>query len=225
MEMHCKAARTAVRMTSSQRSIIQPTTPPYFCQTTGRSEFAYRFKEYNRNDTERSYPSLTNRTITTSSGPCFKYAEVTQGPGKDLYGKDAATLYTFSNGSHTENITIPISHAGWAATTYVYRGHKIPELATLQTCGQRCLWIWAQRFGTQDNGNSTLFQCPITVNKVGNATSQEHELPDPVALVAAASIALQGRWSGKIEDKDFRQYQFYPWQYVQRLVPARFCHP
>ncbi|KAL8650399.1 MAG: hypothetical protein Q9210_003853 [Variospora velana] len=184
--------------------------PPYFCQMTGKAEFTYRFKEYNRNDTERTYPSLTNRTITASSGQCSVYKEETNHPTKDDFGiEGAATLYTFSNS--TETIKIPTSHRGWAATTYVFRGHKLPQRATGQSCGDRCLWIWALRFGDQKKPKSTLFQCPITVSEVKKTTSEAHEVPDAIALVAAASIAMQGRWSGSINDKHWTQYQFYPW--------------
>ncbi|KAL8955855.1 MAG: hypothetical protein Q9193_006438 [Seirophora villosa] len=184
--------------------------PPYFCRT-GQPEFAYRFKEYNQNDTERMYPSLTNRIITTSCGRCFKYEETSQTAEQELNAYGTATLYTFSNGSHTENIAIPLSHQGWAATTYVYRGQKLPQRATGQSCGDRCLWIWAVRFGVQDEPESTLFQCPITVGNVTNTALEAHKVPNGIALVTAASIALNGRWSGKIEDKHWTQYQFYPW--------------
>lgn len=38
-----------------------------------KQEFAYRFNEYNINDTQKSYPHFTNRIITKWSNAYFSY--------------------------------------------------------------------------------------------------------------------------------------------------------
>ena len=75
-----------------------PFDAPYFCRRTpGKQEFAYRFKEYNEIDRERRYPSFTNRIITASSGPCYKYKKTAKNPYPGLYKDTAATLYSLAN--------------------------------------------------------------------------------------------------------------------------------
>ena len=192
--------------------------PPYFCRRTpGKQEFAYRFKEYNCDDSERMYPSFTNRVVTASSGVCFNYTELHQTLGPDLYNNMAAYNYTFSNSTYNSSISIPISSEGWTVTTYIYRGTKVPHLATVNSCGDRCMWIWAHRASVPKNDTSTFYQCPITISKVSNASyaTKYLQVPDSVARVAAASIALQGRWSGPEENKIWTQYQFYAVKYVK----------
>ncbi len=189
----------------------------YFCRRKPKDkiEFAYRFNEYNIHDKRKLYGSLTNRVITASSGKCYKY-DARQKPGKteDLYGDLAAYEYTLSNDSFKSqfSISIPLSSDGWTATTYIYRGSKVPpSKANRDACGDRCIWLWAHRTAKPKDGlNSTFFQCPITISKVSNANTSPHQLPDSVARVAAASIALQGRWSGLPNNKIWTQYQFYP---------------
>ena len=193
-----------------------PNDSPYFCRRTpGKQEFAYRFKEYNYDDSERMYPSFTNRVITASAGECFNYTELNHTLGPDLYNNLAAFNYTFSNSTYNSSISIPISSEGWTATTYIYRGTKLPHLAEVNSCGDRCMWIWAHRASVPNNDISTFYQCPITVSQVSNATTDLQEVPKSVARVAAASIALQGRWTGSVENKIWTQYQFYAIKYVK----------
>jgi len=173
--------------------------PPYFCRrTSGKQEF----------DNERRYPSFTNRVITASSGNCFKYTELDHTIGPDLYDHMAAFKYSFSNSTYNSSISIPISSDGWTATTYIYRGPKPPHLVGVNSCGDRCKWVWAHRATLPGKHTSTFYQCPITISEVSNATDLQ-KVPDSVARVAAASIALQGRWAGPVKDKIWTQYQFY----------------
>lgn len=192
--------------------------PPYFCrQTSGKHEFAFRFQEYNHDDRARMYPARTNRVITASSGECFQYTAHNHTLAPDLYDKMSAYNYPFYNSTYNSSISIPISSDGWSATTYIYRGKKLPHLAEANSCGDRCMWLWAHRTSVPDNDKSTFFQCPITISRVRNATTDEQDVPDWIARVAAVSIALQGRWSGPEHDKIWTQYQFYAWKYVKRF--------
>ena len=190
--------------------------PPYFCRRTpGKKEFTYRFKEYNKIDTERVYPYFTNRLITASSGPCFKYDLI---PGfklaPDLNGYMSAANWTFANSTYTSNIIIPMSSEGASATVYIYRGPDIPRTTKINACGNRCMWIWAHQTAIPDQNTSSLFQCPITIGEVSNATSVNHSIPDSVVRVAAASIALQGRWEPNGTQKIWTQFQFNAFRYV-----------
>ena len=192
--------------------------PPYYCRRTpGQQEFAYRFKEYNPSDTEGSYPFFTNRIITVSSGTCFKY-EVPNAsqPGPPCIDS-CARNYTFHNSTYTSSICIPIASDGWSATIYMYRGTATPVLDEANSCGDRCKWIWAFRTWGPDlepQSPPAIFQCPITVSEVSNTTMDAQQIPDSVARVAAASIALQGRWTGIETNKNWTQYQFNAFKYV-----------
>ncbi|KAL8650782.1 MAG: hypothetical protein Q9210_003627, partial [Variospora velana] len=55
--------------------------------------------------------------------------------------------------------------------------------------------------------------CPITVSEVINAQQPAHKVPDPTARLAAASIALSGRYTNPNEsdDKHWQQYQWFPY--------------
>ena len=192
--------------------------PPYFCRrTAGKQEFAYRFKEYNNQDSERRYPSLTKRVITASSGMCLKYTSHNHTLGLDLYNNKAAYNYTFFNSTYNSTISIPITSEGWAATIYIYRGTALPHLATVNSCGARCIWIWAHRSTVPGSETSTFYQCPITISEVSNITTDLQAISDSIPRVAAASIALQGRWTGPENKKIWTQYQFYAFKYVKHL--------
>ena len=196
--------------------------PPYFCRRTpGQQEFAYRFREYNPNDTGKNYPSFTNRIITVSSGACFTYfVPHAEHPGTqciDLQGFN----YTFYNSTYSSSICIPFGSAGWSSTIYIYRGKQTPVADEASSCGDRCKWVWAYRaWGPGLEDPTTIFQCPITVSEVSNTTTDAQQIPDSVARVAAASIALQGRWTGTWENPDWTQYQFNVFKYVKN----RFTH-
>ena len=188
--------------------------PPYYCRRTpGQQEFAYRVKEYNPRDTEESYPSFTNLIITVSSGTCFKYSVAKAATFEDQCIDQPGRNYTFSNSTYASSICIPQARDGWSATIYINRGLKTPVLDEANSCGDRCKWIWAFRtLGQYDylepQDPAASFQCPITVSEVSNTTMDAQQIPDSVARVAAASIALQGKWTGLVDDKIWTQYQF-----------------
>ena len=189
--------------------------PPYFCRRTpNRQEFAYRFLEYNPDDNQTMYPAFTNRVITASAGQCYNYSQV----GKpslvnDINGDRAAWNYTFTNGSFTSNIQIPVSAGAFMSTTYVYRGTQVPQRETTYRCGPRCISMWVHLNSNSGQGSS-FFECPITVSNVSNATNHSvHAIPDDIALIAAASIGLQGRYSNHEKQTLWTQYQYYPFGY------------
>ena len=195
----------------------------YFCKTGDleRRDFVYRFLEYNLNDTQGTYPLFTNRTITTSSGTCFKY-NITNNPVPDnRQGNTDDLVFQYTNGTVNGSISIP--RAFWAvdATTYIYRGTNIPEKATIVSCGPRCLWMWAyksQGFANSDH-ETALYQCPITIGSVTNVTNYTQEVPNDVARLAAAAIGLQGRSvTTNTGGQDWTQFQFYPFGLVSNSI-------
>ena len=193
----------------------------YFCRRTpGRQEFAYRFNEYNPKDEQEIFPHFTNRIITASSGPCIEYSQAYQVIGPDLNGFKSAWNYTFTNGSYTSNIMIPVNMGAPNGTTYVFRGPKIPQNADEWSCGPRCLWMWAHK--SRGGGDQPEFyQCPITVSHVSDVTDPRHDLGDGMARVAASSIGLQGRFTDGPSGIVWTQYQFYPFGSVNRILPYR----
>ncbi|KAL9046556.1 MAG: hypothetical protein Q9214_000634 [Letrouitia sp. 1 TL-2023] len=186
--------------------------PDFFCRRV-RGQFAYRFSEYNPSDNQSTYPHFTNRTITASAGTCLEYNQTGMGPGTDANGFPGAVKYTYSNGTYNDSISIPFANGGLKATTYIYRGINPPEQATIQSCGPRCIWLWAYRFpGTEQSPR--FYQCPISISTVSNATDARQEVPDGIARTAAAAIALQGRWSNGTGHLSWEQMQFYPFGFV-----------
>ena len=199
----------------------------YFCRrASGKQEFAYRFSEYNPTDREKRFPHFTQRLITASAGPCFQYHNV-KAPTrtKDINGNLAAWLYEFTNGTFSSSITIPIGDEAVSGTTYVYRGVNVPQLATTYACGKRCIRMWAHRsfgHGNDTDDRDAFFECQVTVSDVMNASSDDHQVPDHVARLAASAIGLQGRYSRA--GKAWTQYQFYPFGYVSSLLQLS-CMP
>lgn len=186
----------------------------YFCRNTP-GECAYRFVEYNPDDEQRTYPLFTNRTITASTGQCSTYSQTERAlPANDTSGVSDPLKFKIFNGSVYDSIIIPRELTGINATTYIYRGVNTPQKATKFSCGNRCVWMWAYiNEGNLDN--STFYQCPITISKTSNASSDTHIVSDNVAKLAASSIALEGRLA--IENSstdgsgpDWTQFQFYP---------------
>ncbi|KAL8726216.1 MAG: hypothetical protein Q9166_006841 [cf. Caloplaca sp. 2 TL-2023] len=189
----------------------------YYCsQHISNREFAYRFNEYNPEDSEGIYPRFTDRTITASSGECLVYDSLNETFAADVDGQGAGSNFTYSNGTFTEHIQIPRSSLGLSATTYMYKGFQAPQY-TDKSCGPRCMWLWAYKNPYRDQKKDEkdpprFYKCPITVDVVRNASNDSHVVPDGVARIAAVSIALQGRTSGPLHhpDLNFNQYQFYP---------------
>ena len=189
----------------------------YWRQTRNQQQLAYRFNEYNPDDTQKVYPFLTNRTITAESNKCYAYHET----GTD--NKEPQT-FTYSNGIVNGSITIPNEYLGREGTTYIYRAFHDPTHATAYGCGDRCIWMWAYKNPSGSPEPSAFYQCSVNISQVNNASQPEHFVPNDVAKIAAASIALQGRYSGpvgNVDKQDNTQYQFYASGLV---IPSTF-HP
>ena len=173
----------------------------YSRRDPGQQEFTYRFLEYNPKDTQRTYPWMTDRIITARSGTCYVYNETlpsTPGPNR--------RIYTYSNGSFEGSIEIPYAVEMVQATTYIYRGFHEPAKATAQQCGPRCIWIWAHR-NVGGGESSSFYQCPISITEVSNAfNDQQKMISDETALLAAASIAVNGR----VNAGNWTQWQYSP---------------
>lgn len=184
----------------------------YYCrQTPQKREFAYRFSEYNPSDDQNSYPHFTNRIITAWSDACFTYNVTGSVKVPDISGDGQGQKLSYGNGTFNDSISIPESALGLLSTTYIYRDTNPPEEnGPATSCGDRCIMMWAYKNRSKLlNESTTLYQCPIHVSPVSNAMQDVHQVPDSVARIAAASIALQGRWSDNDGNRDYTQYQFY----------------
>lgn len=183
----------------------------YYCnRNLGQQQFAYRFLEFNPKDKERTYPWLTDRVITTSSGKCTVYNETDSERG------DRQQKYniTSTDGSETDTIDIPFAVEQMRATTWIYRGKLEPAKAKDQQCGRRCINVWAHRNAGMGEP-STFYKCPITVGEVSNAKNDAQKVPDDIAYLAGASIAVNGRARiANVKQLDWTQYQFSPFGYV-----------
>ena len=189
--------------------ILESTTDyRYYCRRTpNQQEFSYRFKEYNPDDLQNTYPYFTSRIITASSGPCFEYNQ-TSAELQDQ-GILAMWNYGYSNGTASGKITIPTQVEALSGTTYVYRDANLPQIATDYSCGSRCMWIWAHKNpapGLSDNVPK-FYQCPISLSTVSNVTDAAHNVTDDMARLAVSSIAVQGHAS--IPPYNWTQWQFY----------------
>lgn len=183
----------------------------YYCrQTPQKQEFAYRFIEYNPADESNSYPHFTNRIITAWSGACLSYNVTGMVKVPEISNDGQGQNMSYGNSTFNGSINIPGSALGLASTTYIYRDNNPPEENPATACGDRCIMMWASKNpGASPNASTTLYQCPINVSPVSNATQDAHQVPASVARIAAASIALQGRWSLNNGDRDYTQYQYY----------------
>lgn len=187
-----------------------PLNYPYYCRNTpNMQEFSYRFNEYNFDDKKKSYPYFTNRILTVQSGDCLTYEETNRTYLRDVTGDGSGYKISFRNDTYNNSISLPKSSLGNFATTFIYRDIKPPAEAKANACGDRCITMWAYQNPVTSNLTGRFYQCPINVSSVSNATQNAHRIPDDVAREAAASIALQGRWSGTIDDQHYTQYQFY----------------
>ncbi|KAL8735710.1 MAG: hypothetical protein Q9181_002733 [Wetmoreana brouardii] len=192
-----------------------------------RPQVAYRFNEYNPNDISKVYPYLTNRTITAEARNCITY---TQTSADD---KDPQTFTYVNDVNATDNgtIKIPQIHLGREGTTYIYRGFHEPTKADLQSCGSRCVYMWAYKNPSgSPPGNPeppAFYKCPANISEVYNSSRPEHDEPDTVAKMAAASIALHGQYVGPPDDeskKNYESYHFYasgsPWDIHHPPTPS-----
>lgn len=179
----------------------------YYCRRD-QKEFAYRFNEYNPSDVQQAYPHFTGCIMTAASGDCTEYDQV-ENPTPDKVGDmNALSFIYFFNGSFNGTIAIPKSSLGREGTTYIYRDINAPAGAFTYSCGARCILMWAYKNAGAPNGPK-FYQCLVTVNTVSNVIQLVHNVPNSVAKLAVASIALQGQFHGPITKRIFTHYQFY----------------
>ena len=180
--------------------------PVYFCRRfPGQQEFAYRFLEYNPRDQQQTYPFLTNRVITVSAGQCTVYSVTSVKRGSDIGSQ--WTKYKLNDTTAGE-LLIPARIDNFDGTVYIYRDRGIPQDATRWSCGPRCIRMWAHKT-VFSNEPTTVYQCPITVSPVRNASLHQHRINDGVARLAASAIGLEGGKSNS--DHGWTQFQFYPY--------------
>ena len=185
--------------------------PPYFHrETPSQQQVSYRFNEYNLNDIQRVYPYLTNRTIFAEAKNCITYDNITTDQS------DTQILTYTGDSGENATISIPADFLGREGTTYIYRGFKFPPTADLQSCGERCLWMWVYKnpsgFPKGSPEPTALYKCPVSISDVNNASRLEHHIPDGVVKIAAVAIALHGEYHGipgNLSDDNFSSFQFY----------------
>ena len=177
------------------KDVLQsPGRPKYFCRRTppGQQEFAYRFLEYSPDDKQRVYPYLTSRVITASAGSCNQYNFSSVNIGSVIGSK--WSNYTYTNGTYSGSILLPLQVDTFDGTVYTYRGFNIPQNATVQACGQRCMWVLSHKTA-KPGEESTFYQRPVTVDPVQSYSKPlqaAHEVSDDIVRLAASSIAWQG---------------------------------
>ncbi|KAI9886825.1 MAG: hypothetical protein M1823_001398 [Watsoniomyces obsoletus] len=202
-------------------------TCPYFSRND-RPEFAHRYADLNPEDTTMAYPYFgAGRIITVSASNCVGYNMTVHGGAinttNDTDGKDNVLVWRFANATTNMTLEVPRSSLAKTSTTYIWEDVKLPHKATAQSCGPRCVVVYALRDMVRNyflsNGTKVqlpewfMFQCHITVSPVSNTTNPAHQVNNSVARTVAASIALTGRWrmtkTHGAKDKDWRQYQLY----------------
>ncbi|KAL8998264.1 MAG: hypothetical protein Q9169_002668 [Polycauliona sp. 2 TL-2023] len=179
-------------------------------------EYAYRFAEYNPQDRRRVYPYQTKRLTKASLGPCYQTTldgdEIDFVDSRD--GPHSIVVHQFSNGTENDTVAIARSDTAFDSMTYAYIGDQAPQNASAVACGPRCIWVYAIRSrGVVRTHGTDIFKCAITVSTVTNADDPGHTVPDSTARMAAASIALSGRYTNPIGDpvKHWQQFQLYPY--------------
>ena len=188
------------------------TMPRYFHrEIPDQQQVAYRFNEYNLNDTQKIYPRLTNRTIYAEAKNCITYDIISAD------GNDPQTLTYPDDTGANATIMIPQDFLGREGTTYIYRGFHDPPDAELQSCGERCLSMWVYKnssgFPKSSPEPTALYKCPVNISDVNNASRPEHHIPNQVVKMAVAAIALRGIYRGppgNLSEQDYGSYQFYP---------------
>ncbi|KAL8786671.1 MAG: hypothetical protein Q9195_008107 [Heterodermia aff. obscurata] len=154
-------------------------------------EFAYRYAEYNPHDRAKAFPYLTHRIVRASAGNCYQYDFDSSYFIDSNDGKQETFVFLYSNQTYNGSIAIPRPVTAFDSSTYVYNGVLPPQNATVQSCGPRCILLYAFRsYGTITKRKNTFFQCSVTVSNVSNADQDAQKLPDDNARLAAASIAF-----------------------------------
>lgn len=195
---------------------------PYFHRTSpsNQQQVAYRFNEYNPKDTQKIYPHMTNRTIYAEARNCITYNHISA----DDNDPQTLNMTNADDTKENQTITIPQDVLGREGTTYIYRGFHAPPVADLQSCGDRCLWMWAYR-NPSGKEPPAFYKCPVNISYVMNASLPQHQISDQTVKMAAAAIAMHGGYHGPVFDdskKNWTSYQFYAAGYVsQRIYPPR----
>ena len=188
----------------------------YF-QRNDALEYAYRFREYNPADSTRTYPFLSDRIVKASPGRCYQF-NIDANSVYPIDGTDGIAgtfVYPFHNETYNSSLAIPKADAAFDATSYVWNGTSPPQNDTEQSCGPRCVWLYAfQSIGVITHRPDLVFQCPITVEDVSGVSESDtvRNISDEIARLAAASIALSGRYTNPDgPTRVWQQYQLYPW--------------
>ncbi|KAL9003632.1 MAG: hypothetical protein Q9188_003509 [Gyalolechia gomerana] len=186
----------------------------YFARKDGQ-EYAYRYREYNPHDQGRAYPYLTKRLIKASTGQCSQFKANTPYPDQSPDGPESIFVFPYRNGTEDRRLRIARTDAAFDSTTYTFTGTHAPQAASAPAvvCGPRCIWLYAIRnWGPVTKRERAIFVCPITVSDVSDVEDQAHIVPNDTARLAAASIALSGRYTNPGKDgKHWEQYQWYPY--------------
>lgn len=133
----------------------------------------------------------TDRRLS-STGTCIHHQVVAGGDG-------SSTNITIDAGDGG-NRTIQIAFAaGMNQTTYMTN--------TSVSCGDGCGVVTAFESSSR---TSWYYNCNVTVGAVTNATQPAHNVSEPVRLLAAQGIALQGYAVLSFVDDSRSQYQSYP---------------
>ncbi|MCJ1427942.1 hypothetical protein MMC29_005849 [Sticta canariensis] len=205
-----ETTKNRVRCQYTKESEIRsaPQNCSHFYHKNGQ-EFAIRYAEYNPDDVARAYPYFTDRIVKAFAGECSQYDVAPNPSSADSQdGKEDTWVWKISNSTSNDTISIPKREAAIAATTYIYYGTASPPKATVQSCGARCLWVyaWRSRGDYVNRSDSGVIRCPITISEVTNAGKDWQVLPNNVARYAAGSIALTGRPA-----PNWQQYRLYPY--------------
>ncbi|KAL9034354.1 MAG: hypothetical protein Q9214_007082, partial [Letrouitia sp. 1 TL-2023] len=208
---------------TTDEDIFQANQSCAYFTNTAKPEFAYRYLEFNPDDVAGVYPYLTKRLVKASPSECSQYETFRSRDERDRYG---LTLWHFNDGAENKTISIPLVNTALDSTTYIYNDTTIPQDSIDQACGPRCLYVYAlrQQGPRRNNTLNTLFQCQINITNVTNIGDQVQVLADRNARLAAASIALTGRYTNLIsrDVKEWRQYQLYPFGYRLSLFFPSF---
>ena len=186
----------------------------YFSNTNDTySEFAYRYNEYNPSDVVGAYPFLTDRTIRTYASQCYEYdIDWSRSPVTiNTDGDNDLQTFSFYNKTYTGHLPIPVSEGAENSTTYIYNGTSTPQDEKELACGPRCLTMYAYRFA--GFAASKIYSCQITVSDVLNTTHgyDWQTVSNDNARLAAASIALTGRYTNPSQVTIWQQYQLHTW--------------
>lgn len=198
---------------TTDHDILQaPQNCTYFANRN-EQEFAYRYAEYNTHDRARAYPHLTKRLIKTFPGQCYQYKTGREYQEESPDGPLSIQVWSYSNETTDGLLRVARTDTAFDSTTYAYTGIEAPQNASAVSCGPRCIWLYAIRqAGVVTHRGHDVFMCPITVSDVSNAQSPAHIVPDHTARLAAASIALTGRYTNPngSAERHWQQYQWFP---------------